>query len=392
MPRRDMDHAALAASMRRPLPVAQPATQFSVVSLNILTKQCENWTRESAPLHVRAWAKRKPLLRELIVGIDADVVCAQEVEVASFWEEFDWLREHGYAAIEPRDGGTPPRSPQRSPPRTPPSAPSDTPSDAPPAAAAATFAEAGASDAAPAAAAAEPSSLMAKTAIFFKAERMELVWSENRSRALLAALRHRPSGQLVYIVNVHLEGNPIKVPQRISQLKSSLKRVAADQSKRKVAPADCAMVVAGDFNAIAGSASNLCLANGGLPKTFRDPWAGDDVVVTKEDYRHPYPLSDIYQVCDGLEPGEDDGRCRTHFSRDCAQGSPIDHVFYSHRTLRPIARRRVLTPEQLRAVRAEHLPSEWHPSDHLPVGAVFELLQSPADEPDREARLRVAEV
>ena len=60
-------------------------------------------------------------------------------------------------------------------------------------------------------------------------DKFELVWEEERSRALLAALRCKADGpargQVVWLANVHLEGSPYRPNDRISQLKHALQRL-----------------------------------------------------------------------------------------------------------------------------------------------------------------------
>ena len=54
----------------------------------------------------------------------------------------------------------------------------------------------------------------------------------------------------------------------------------------------------------------------------------------------------------------------------------LDYVYYSSGGLRLVAYQEPLTEEQAQLVYkdGDALPNAWHPSDHLPVGCVFELL------------------
>ena len=54
----------------------------------------------------------------------------------------------------------------------------------------------------------------------------------------------------------------------------------------------------------------------------------------------------------------------------------LDYVYYSSESLRLVAYQEPMTEEQAQLVYkdGDALPNAWHPSDHLPVGCVFELL------------------
>ncbi len=84
------------------------------------------------------------------------------------------------------------------------------------------------------------------------AGRLELLWCEHRSRALLAAFRFLDSyglEQVLYVVNCHLEGSPYRPNDRVSQMRSALQRLQqCQQQQAGVEPRDCLVVVCGDFN------------------------------------------------------------------------------------------------------------------------------------------------
>ena len=89
-------------------------------------------------------------------------------------------------------------------------------------------------------------------ALLFKPERLELIWTESRSRSLLAAFRFTDSlgvDQVLFVINVHLEGSPYRPNDRVSQIRSSLQRLQQCQvSMAQLDPKECLVVVAGDFN------------------------------------------------------------------------------------------------------------------------------------------------
>lgn len=47
--------------------------------------------------------------------------------------------------------------------------------------------------------------------------------------------------------------------------------------------------------------------------------------------------------------------------------------FYTCNTLSPVAVRAPLTGEQYEATIERSIPAEWHFSDHVPVGGIFQL-------------------
>ncbi|CAE7331119.1 CCR4 [Symbiodinium natans] len=318
---------AMAQSMRRSVPLRRPECEVSVVCFNMLLKGFdEKWYYPSIGPELRAWSYRKPQLRELLFGMDADIYCMQEVEVASFAEEFAFLAEGGYAAVEPRDDSKGKKRPE-----------------------------------------------MAKSAIFFKSSRFELVWSENRSRAVLAALKHVPTDELIYVVSCHLEGAKPEAAARVSQVKSALERLRLDQLRRNLDPKECPLIFAGDFNCEEDSAVCHLLSSGALSKDFRDPWAPDKELL-KADFSHEWALRDLYgEVCGSLLKQ----RPVTFCSPNDAGGAPlaacVDFVFYSHLSLRPTAVRLPLDEAQEEAARARAIPADWHISDHVPLGGVFAI-------------------
>ena len=97
----------------------------------------------------------------------------------------------------------------------------------------------------------------------------------SRSRALIAVMQSAEGREPLYLANVHLEAGNEKAPQRLSQLRSLLKRlqhqraidVAASSGRpRSLAPrsdaAAAAILIAGDFNFDRRSALFGLLATG----------------------------------------------------------------------------------------------------------------------------------
>mmetsp|Transcript_112929 Transcript_112929/g.319506 ORF Transcript_112929/g.319506 Transcript_112929/m.319506 type:complete len:440 (-) Transcript_112929:26-1345(-) len=319
--------AALAESMRRPMPSLDPARHVSVVSWNMLLKGFEHKPYyPGVPPAFRAWAWRREQVKDVLLGLSADIFCMQEVEAATFEAEFgDLLSEAGYGWVEPKDDSK------------------------------GKFPE------------------MAKCAIFYKADRFEKVWQEHRSRVVLAAFRHRPSGRPVYVASGHLEGAPWQVVARFTQARKALDSIKRQMAKDKVVPVSCAFIFAGDFNETEDSAVCHCLREGGLARGYRAPGLPDEEL-TSSDYAHAFDLADLYGTASNRPPTF----CAPAEESAAWGSSPtfaaVDFVFYSRGALRPVAVRRAFTEAQRRATEGVGIPAEWHPSDHVPIGGVFEFI------------------
>lgn len=312
--------------MRRHLPTLDRANQLSVISFNMLLKGFDKKPYyPSVPFEYRTWPRRREMLLEVIRGIDADVYCMQEVECLSFDQERAFLDEIGYASVAPKD---------------------DSKGKCP---------------------------YLAKPAFFYKADRLEFLWADHRSRVVLASFRHRCSGRVVYMATCHLEGAPWEAAKRIAQTKKALDSIQRHQKQCGTGPGHSSLIFAGDFNEAAHGAVCHLLRRGLLEQSFRAPGL-PDVQLTQADYSHGFCLSDLYGCAD-IRPAT---FCAPP-EESAAWGSQVDFasvdfMFYSHGSLRPVAIREPFTLEQLEETRGGGIPSEWHFSDHVPIGGVFELI------------------
>ena len=115
-------------------------------------------------------------------------------------------------------------------------------------------------------------------ATFYRATKLRVVWRDERSRALLLGLQVLAPGPaqgcVVWVANLHLEGSPYRPNDRVSQLRSALRRLQAQHGA--AAPAAHVLLV-GDFNS--GPTDSPCwlLRRGRLDAHFTDavcPQAG----------------------------------------------------------------------------------------------------------------------
>lgn len=330
LPSIDRSSQILAEHMQRPLIKNCPDHQVSIASFNMLLKGFDRkFYYPSVGPELRAWPWRKEQLQRLILGVDADVYCMQEVECSTFSEEMaPWLLDGGYASVDPKDDAK------------------------------GKFPE------------------MAKTAIFYKQALLQKVWEDHRSRIVLAAFKHLPSDRLLYVASCHLEGAPWEAATRFAQCKKALESIARHQKTVAADPNTCALVFAGDFNESDDGAVCKCLASGGLQKEFRVP-SLPDVEITKTDFRHPFGLSDLYSSDAKRWPHRPATFCAPPEESaawgDTAAFAAVDFVYYSHRALQPVAIREPFSPEQSKATEGIGIPSKWHFSDHVPIGGIFEF-------------------
>lgn len=330
------DHAlAMTAHMNRAVAARNVDTEFSLISFNMLLKGFERkGYYPTVGAELRYWPYRREALRNLLLGLDADIYCMQEVECLSFAEEFAFLAQAGYATVAPQDDSK------------------------------GKFPE------------------IAKTAIFFKDDCFDKIWEDHRSRIVLAALRHRSSGRLLYVASCHLEGAPKEAATRFTQCKKALESIKRNQTEQKVSPESCAVVIAGDFNETDDGAVCHCLANGGLSKAFRVT-SLPEVEITKTDFNHSFCLGDLYAAAATPWQRRPDTFCAPPEATSAWGASPcpaaVDFVFYSQDSLRPVAIREPFSADQYQAATNEGIPSTWHFSDHVPIGGIFELVPQGQD-------------
>eukprot|EP00798_Chlamydomonas_sp_ICE-L_P011622 gene11622-34330_t len=226
--------------------------EFSILSFNVLAdKYLRGKLVPGVPPEYLQWEHRSKLLDEELGASNADIICLQEVE-PNRWEEVCALPSlAGYTCLlQDRQKDKEARA--------------------------------------------------IALAIFFKAPRFELLWTESRSRVLLAALRFKDSyglDQVLYLMNLHLEGSPHRPHDRLSQMRSALQRLQqCQQEQQKLGgppPEDCTTAIVGDFNSTPlGSVYGL-LQSGRIKGGSTEPHL-PGVVLTKTDISHPYLLQDVY--------------------------------------------------------------------------------------------------
>eukprot|EP00756_Hemistasia_phaeocysticola_P049455 Hpha_TRINITY_DN23932_c0_g1::TRINITY_DN23932_c0_g1_i1::g.137726::m.137726 len=191
------------------------------------------------------------------------------------------------------------------------------------------------------------------TDIFFWAgEGLRLGWAERRSKSTLASFS-LPHGGTVGVACVHLEGHPRESQARCDQMRGVLRQL------RRRAPLD-SVIICGDFNATAGSAVHALLAFGSLPAEGW-PDAGQLILPHEDDSRGArVELMDSYAEQQEV----------VSFCGRPGNGVRVDYLWASAR----LKVEGVLpTSEGLADTLSilEGLPNGEHPSDHLPIGALY---------------------
>lgn len=168
---------------------------------------------------------------------------------------------------------------------------------------------------------------------------------------LLAAFKlSDPSNHLIVVANTHIYWDPNWADVKLAQVKYLLKRVSQFQevvsNKFSSTPS---VIVAGDFNSTPGD------------EVYRY------LVSANSDSEAPrIQLCSLYATNGGEPPFTN---CTPDFT------GTLDYIFLSDISyLKPVSLLEVPGPESADIIGG--LPNHYHPSDHLPIGADFVVLQS----------------
>ncbi|XP_060207902.1 carbon catabolite repressor protein 4 homolog 4-like isoform X1 [Lycium barbarum] len=173
---------------------------------------------------------------------------------------------------------------------------------------------------------------------------------------IMAAFRLKDPCHFIIVANTHLYWDPELADVKLAQARYLLSRLA--QFKLLVSEKfDCSpsVVVAGDFNSLPGDQVYQYLISGSSVMGTL-PESSDDV---------PIPLCSVYANTRG-EP---------QFT-NCTPGftGTLDYILFSPSgNIKPVSYMEL--PEPGASDVQGGLPNYYHPSDHLPIGAEFELVQ-----------------
>mmetsp|Transcript_7886 Transcript_7886/g.20365 ORF Transcript_7886/g.20365 Transcript_7886/m.20365 type:complete len:219 (+) Transcript_7886:203-859(+) len=198
---------------------------------------------------------------------------------------------------------------------------------------------------------------------FVRRERFEVVAVDHRSRASLLMLRWRGDDEAraqppVFVANVHLQGDPLAVETRRSQLASVRKRLALLRELHDVDVHSSRAVLCGDFNEPAVTA-----LHGELTQEGGD-WGPPDA----------WPLHDVYAELRECPPPAT--------FRGYGRSARIDFLYRSCGLRTRSVRWPLPAEEEHRLEWSWHrwppwpelVPCSWYASDHLPLAALFRVV------------------
>jgi len=183
----------------------------------------------------------------------------------------------------------------------------------------------------------------------------------------------------LYICNAHLDGNPLKPHERFNQMKSLFAQLKKEELTGTFSIKEA--IICGDFNCDHKSGIYELVTSGKLTKEFRNPIT-PDLAYTKEDFSietHAGVSLDFSSAY--AKVSSDGGEPDFTFAAPNHRRDPLDFIFYTHKSLKPVAVSdpMLLLNNSKQQVESEGIPNDWIPSDHLLLAAVFELVISQQD-------------
>ena len=209
------------------------------------------------------------------------------------------------------------------------------------------------------------------------------------------------SGPCLSVINCHLEGHPRQYAARMTQLQHAME----DLTQRRTRGPDLnGLVIAGDFNCeLQSSACSTYLRigrvgrKGGLggvhgtsaiavPPSLLESDEAAEVLSPLLEWGQAIPNDDLEQVkphpfrrnsmmsAYPVQLGQRDPRLHfTYCSNPDRPVAGLDQMWHSSFTLNRIGLRKMFPSQKIRKrILKTGLPTSRHPSDHLPIGAVFD--------------------
>jgi len=170
----------------------------------------------------------------------------------------------------------------------------------------------------------------------------------------------------VWIINVHLEGNPSRPDTRYNQIKNILNRLTNKTNECKLDINKVHAIFAGDFNAAKGEVVDELLLNGSLKWDYRQNGYDDVEIVkskNKTDYTHKWKFGSSYNNVVDTE-------IFTFYARDSF--ACIDHIYFTSNTMECMLCTETL-PLWLSENKKLQCPNNKIVSDHLPIASMFKL-------------------
>ena len=192
-------------------------------------------------------------------------------------------------------------------------------------------------------------------AVYWKKSRLSAVWYEERSRAMLCEFQIccHDTKEHLFVINVHLEGNPFKSSTRVSQLRHALQRLIHRLDCIGVQEECARVIIAGDFNSIRDDSPCTFLQEGCIGAD-EDAAAQEPV----DNITHPFNFFEIYSKYQ-MDPEF------THMRNGI--GSRVDFVWCTE-NIEVKAVFESVPFGKGEEIRRNGIPNAFLPSDHLPVG------------------------
>lgn len=295
--------------------------EVSVLSWNILsqhlfdsTPQWYQYVSKDAPL---SWPDRLPRIIDEILYWKADIVCLQEVELTAFHDLESALQKKGYRGVMQSEKK-----------RT--------------------------------------GDYAYGVATFFKNEKFRITRTIHRSRTMLSLLEDRRNLKIIAIINCHLEGSPEKSDTRVKQLYNIF------HESTKFTHHD--VIVCGDFNCILNESACSTYLQKGSCEEDEDIYEWGRLVNAQVSSipSHTYNFKSAYPIEILNERPLD---YVTFVSSPHRFVSGLDQIWY-HVLNGSVSVKAIkhpfLSAEQRKNILESGLPSIYHPSDHLPIGCIFE--------------------
>jgi len=203
-----------------------------------------------------------------------------------------------------------------------------------------------------------------KPSIAYNGEKFELIWSNPRSRIVIALFRMRENGQLFFLANCHLQGGWKNEEQRYFQLRSTLGIIMKYVQENKVDNFKC--FICGDLNSSPDNVAPMLLKQGKLTEDQIVKIFGEEKK-DKYTFSHNIILQDSYE---NLEEGRRPFSFKYGVNNDAFRDR-LDYIFYSSDSIELEYIRDTTTQEEKDTEKEWGLPNLNHPSDHFPIVARF---------------------
>ena len=163
----------------------------------------------------------------------------------------------------------------------------------------------------------------------------------------------------LFVINVHLEGNPSKSSTRVRQLRHALQRLTHRLDSIGIQEKCARVIVAGDFNSTRDDSPCIFLQDGCIS-------AGEDVAAQGpvDTITHPFNFFEMYskyRMDSGFTHMRNGVGSRLDFIW-CTENIQVEALFES------------VPFGKSNEIRRNGIPNAFLPSDHLPVGGLI-LLQ-----------------